>query len=76
MSEKRHIHYSIRGLLEMRDKKLMECVRHPDGIIGVRVELQELLDEGVTCLVLDSTCDNKKANGSCAGHVIEDEDIK
>ncbi|MGF1905304.1 hypothetical protein [Aliivibrio salmonicida] len=76
MSEMRHIHYTISGLLRMKDRELMEHVNHPDGVIGVRVELQELIDEGVTCLVLDSTCDNKKADGSCNGHAVEDKEVK
>lgn len=56
----------------MEEQELGETVTHPDGMEAAKKELKEMLDEGVTCLVLDSTCDNRNADGSCAGHPAED----
>ncbi|EKO3439429.1 hypothetical protein NTE19_003321 [Vibrio fluvialis] len=70
-ARKVHIHMSIPHLLSLSDKKLTEMVTHPDGVLAAREELKSILDEGETCLVMDSTCDNKKPDGSCAGHLLE-----
>ena len=69
-----HIHYCIPSILKYSDKDLADCVTHPDGMDAARKDLSALVDDGVTCLVLDSECDSKKADGSCAGHVIHRED--
>tara|TARA_B100001059_G_C17781463_1_gene554476 strand:- start:1056 stop:1277 length:222 start_codon:yes stop_codon:yes gene_type:complete len=65
-----HIHFDIPWLLRKKNKGLSEFVNHPDGIEAARAELKSMVDEGVTCLVLDNDCNNKKANGSCAGHEV------
>ncbi len=72
MAKTMHIHYSVEWLLSVNDKKLTECVTHPDGCEAARTELKEMIDSGETCLVLDSTCDNKNKDGSCAGHNAEE----
>ncbi len=68
----KHVHIPVESLLAMNDQELGETVTHPDGMEAAKKELKEMLDEGVTCLVLDSTCDNRKSDGSCAGHPAED----
>ncbi|MFW1197809.1 hypothetical protein ACEWBU_22790 [Vibrio parahaemolyticus] len=68
----KHVHIPVERLLSMEEQEFSETVTHPDGMEAARKELKEMLDEGVTCLVLDSTCDNRKADGSCAGHPAED----
>lgn len=67
-----HVHIPVERLLSMEEQEFSETVAHPDGMEAARKELKEMLDEGVTCLVLDSTCDNRNADGSCAGHPAED----
>ncbi|WP_333000185.1 hypothetical protein [Vibrio vulnificus] len=67
-----HVHIPVASLLAMDEQELSETVTHPDGMEAAKKELQEMLDEGVTCLVLDSSCDNRKSDGSCAGHPVED----
>lgn len=67
-----HVHISVASLLAMDEQDLSETVTHPDGLEAAKKELQEMLDEGVTCLVLDSSCDKRKSDGSCAGHPVED----
>lgn len=69
----RHIHIPVERLLSMEEKEFEETVTHPDGMEAAKKELEEMLDEGVTCLVIDSTCDNKNADGSCAGHSTKDD---
>jgi hypothetical protein len=68
MSTTFHIHYSIPYLLDLGDRELSDSVTHPDGVEGARAELKSLLNEGITCLVIDASCDNHKEDGSCAGH--------
>ncbi|KOH04573.1 hypothetical protein ACZ98_23655 (plasmid) [Vibrio parahaemolyticus] len=68
----KHIHIPVESLLAMEEQEFSETVTHPDGMEAAKKELMEMLDEGVTCLVLDSTCDNRKSDGSCAGHPVED----
>lgn len=68
MSTTFHIHYSIPYLLDLGDNELSESVTHPDGVDAVRSELKTMLKDGITCLVIDSSCDNRKEDGSCAGH--------
>lgn len=68
----RHIHMSVENLLSMDDSELIETVTHPDGVEAARVELQSMLNDGVTCLVVDQSCDNKRDDGSCGGHPIEE----
>ena len=67
MSTTYHIHIPVDSLLGMSDKELMETVNHPDGSEGARSELHEMQKEGISCLVVGD-CDNKKPDGSCAGH--------
>ncbi|MBF4438251.1 hypothetical protein ERJ77_27960 [Vibrio anguillarum] len=65
-----HIHMMVETLLSMNDKELAEIVTHPDGADAARSELRSMLESGETCLVLDSSCDNRNSDGSCAGHPI------
>ncbi|EGR0268314.1 hypothetical protein FMH15_16925 [Vibrio alginolyticus] len=69
-----HVHYGVHWLLELTDKELLEHVTHPDGAEAARKELNAMIDDGETCFVLDSSCDNKKPDGSCAGHPIKEQD--
>ncbi|EOW9480267.1 hypothetical protein ACOCG1_003338 [Vibrio cholerae] len=71
-----HVHIPVESLLAMNDQELSETVTHPDGMEAAKKELKEMLDEGVTCLVLDSSCDSKNTNGSCAGHPVDDSSEK
>lgn len=66
-----HVHMTVAFLLEQSNKRLSEFVSHPDGMEGARKELRAMLNEGETCLVIDSSCDNRKPDGSCAGHAVE-----
>ncbi|HBN6266187.1 TPA: hypothetical protein L3N15_004168 [Vibrio parahaemolyticus] len=68
----KHVHMDVPWLLSMDDTKLMETVTHPDGATGARAELQSMVDAGEVCFVMDSTCDNRNPNGSCAGHPVEE----
>lgn len=63
-----HIHMTIRQLLRYGDKRLAEMVEHHEGVEGARKELRQMLSNGTEYLVCDSTCDNRKPDGSCAGH--------
>lgn len=63
-----HIHMMVETLLAMDDKEFSETVTHPDGPNSARLELKSMLESGKTCLVLDSSCNDRNDNGSCAGH--------
>ncbi|MCZ0926507.1 hypothetical protein L0636_01210 [Halomonas janggokensis] len=63
-----HIHIPVRVLLGYGDRRLGEIVTHPEGVEGARKELREMLEDGAIYLVCDSKCDNRKPDGSCAGH--------
>ncbi|MGR5159714.1 hypothetical protein [Vibrio owensii] len=67
-----HIHMEVKSLLEKSDKELKELVTHPEGIAAARNELNEMLENGELYLVIDSNCDNRKPDGSCAGHPLPD----
>lgn len=69
-----HIHMTVPFLLSLNNQELSEVITHPDGVEAARKELNAMLDEGETCLVLDSSCDNKKPDGSCAGHPVKESD--
>lgn len=62
-----HIHIPLHVLLGYSDKKLGEVVAHPDGVQAERDELRQMQLAGMTVLVAGK-CDNKKPDGSCAGH--------
>ena len=64
-----HIHIPVRVLLSYGDKRLGEIITHPEGVEGARKELSEMQESGAIFLVCDSKCDNRKLDGSCAGHV-------
>ncbi|MDW0357743.1 hypothetical protein Q8G38_00270 [Halomonas venusta] len=63
-----HIHIPVRTLLHYSDKRLGDIVTHPEGVEGARKELREMQEQGIIFLVCDSKCDNRKPDGSCAGH--------
>lgn len=69
-----HIHMPIKTLLRYGDKRLGEIVTHSQGVDGARNELTKMLNEGMEFLVCDSSCNNRKPDGSCAGHQVEEED--
>lgn len=64
-----HIHIPVRVLLSYGDKRLGEIITHPEGVEGARKELREMQEDGAIYLVCDNKCDNRKPDGSCAGHV-------
>ncbi|HIF9321624.1 TPA: ASCH domain-containing protein [Photobacterium damselae] len=72
VAQMRHLCIDVETLLGMSDKDLLDSVNHPDGVQGARDELQEMLNSGVTCLVIDPSCNNRNKDGSCAGHAIDD----
>lgn len=67
-----HIHMPVSVLLSYGDKRLADIVTHPNGVEGARQELHQMKAEGMIFLVCDSKCDNRKPNGSCAGHPADD----
>lgn len=69
-----HIHVPIKKLLRYGDKRLGEIITHPKGVGGARAELRQMRAEGQEFLVCDSSCNNRKPDGSCAGHQVEEED--
>ena len=68
MSTTFHVHIPVPSLVDLSDEKLSESVTHPDGVDAARSELEAMLKDGITCLVIDASCNNRKEDGSCAGH--------
>ncbi len=61
-----HIAYDIASLLAASDQILNESISG-GTVEELREALKEMLDDGIEYLTI-ADCDNKRPNGSCAGH--------
>lgn len=63
-----HTHIHVPYLLGLSNAKLDETIKSTQGIEDTRLYLEEMLGKGITCLVINPSCDSRHPDGSCAGH--------
>ncbi|NIC05223.1 hypothetical protein [Billgrantia bachuensis] len=68
-----HCHFEIDYLLGRSDRQLGEMLIQPKDGTHLRTALCEMKQDGQQFLVVGE-CNNKRPDGSCAGHAQENED--